>query len=120
MQWIVDSNDEVSITVGDFILTVASYNNTIRIYIICGAYARLFVGRKNPRDDVYFTPYGTLPSLSIYGEISINAHHSFTKVCYDNNVCTVISYLSCNGGRRWSRVGDLPIISEYVYRLIDY
>lgn len=121
MQFIVDSDDDVAIAAGDFIIFVITRVWPFTVYIAYDAFAHHVAGYGSSRADVYFTPYGTLPQLQYDGEIHIKRSSSIVVLC-GVDLSRTLSQLQAIGGCRWLSVPSQyqSVIGDYLHQLMDY
>jgi hypothetical protein len=122
MKFIVDSNYDVFITFGDFILRVITFDKSVSIKITCGAFAHHVVGRTSMEGSVYFTSHDILPQLVTGGEIHVFKCYLSGNPRYDDGICTTIFTLQTYVRYRWLPVPGhhMLIINDYMHQLPIY
>ena len=114
MHFIVDTDADVAIVAGDFLIFACTYSDRVKVHVSCGAFV-YHSEVQGISDDLYFTPYGILPNLYHYNEFYSGAASSDSKICINDDMHVAISVLRRNTSRRW-----LPVSVWYRHIFDDY
>lgn len=116
----MDTDGDVIIVAGDFIVLAVVYHNSINIYVSHRASTSIIIYRPVRIFNVRFTSYGALPTIPRSGEFCITS--AVADYCTSGKLYMALFEIRMFKNREWQPVPDCHrhVIEQYLHSLMSY